>query len=273
MHKRLTGLLIILTASVGLTMVIGGIIFVYSVLDRPTAFFEEQLAVLTDSIETLSDAVDTAANSIDTASDTLETLQSLTLGLTDVVSNTHPALESADKLVTADLPDKLRAIQDTIPSLQQSADAVDRALIQVIEFEAQVANLGLISTTRIQYEPETMLGEAVSQLGHGLQGLPERLISIGPDIDQVEQELLVVQETILAIDALSTRVTQDLDKLAESIDKFDTLIARLDSLTDDLGTQVTPRLDLIKPLAIIFLVWLGLSQSAPLYLGIQLLKS
>jgi prefoldin subunit 5 len=269
MLKRLVGLVIVLIGLAGIALSLGGIIWVQRMSDRPPALVESRLILLEDSLTTISDTAETTAQGLSTVSDSLLNLQGITLRWTDVVSNTYPSLDAADGLITEDVPDRIRAIQDSLPALQQTAGVVDQTLIRLTQLQSLLANLGLVSTPSIFYNPDKLLSAAVGEFGTSLQGLPERLESVDPNLELVRQQLVVVEDTILAVNATNKAVSDDLERLVENVKRFEELMGELEEVPGDLRSDLTRLTRAAKPVVTLVLAWLGFSQLVPLYVGLQ----
>jgi uncharacterized phage infection (PIP) family protein YhgE len=272
MFKRLVGLLILLIGLAGVTISVGGIIYVQTIPEDPPGLVEDQLGLLQDSLVTLSGTITTTSQGLTTISDSLASLQDTTLQWTDAVSNTLPAIESADTLITQQLPDALRTVQETLPALEQTASIVDQTLIQVSQLQSLLRTLGLISSAPIYYNPDLLLGDGIAQLDGTLEGLPEQLESFGPSLDLVKQQLGVVNDTIVQINDINVAVTQDVQRLNENVDELNGIIARLEDVPGEVRTDFRDLVRMLKPVLTGLLVWLGLSQLVPLYFGFQVLR-
>jgi archaellum component FlaC len=273
MLKRLAGVIMIISGVIGVTLSVAGMILIQRIPEHPPARLEEQLTLLDDTLAALADGMDTASQGLDTAADGLETLQTTTVSLTRVISNTNPTLTTADNLITKEIPDRVDAIQGVLPTLERAAFAVDSALLQVSEFEALLVNLGFLSSPRITYDPEMFLSEGVARLEGSLVGLSDRLRSVEPNFNLAEQQLGDMEDVVNSVGDLSETVGEEIVRLQERVQEFDALLVRLDGAPGDLRDDVTTLIKTAKPATTALLAWLGLSQLVPLYVGLMALRS
>jgi hypothetical protein len=256
MVRKLFGLLMILAGATGLVISAAGLMLI-----RQTPNYAgETMGVQTGQGEvsrlSLAKAIDIAAESAQDASSALEALHETTLSLADVVSNTQPSLVATHELITDQLPASLEAIQSALPTLQTAAGSVDETLRQVSEFEALFVALGLISAPQIQYDPEVPLADSVATLGESLEGIPERLYSMDPLLDQIEQDTALVHSSILVMGDEIQALNEDLARLIELTEELEATSESLDTL-----------LRVARPVATFLLIWLAVSQLAPIYMG------
>jgi hypothetical protein len=173
-----------------------------------------------------------------------------------VVSNTQPSLVATHELITGQVPESLEAIQSALPTLQTAAGSVDETLRQVSEFETLFVALGLISSPQINYDPETSLADSIATLGESLEGIPERLESMDPLLDQLEEDTASVQSGILVISDEIQALNEDLARVIELTEELEAKSESLDAL-----------LRVARPVAMFLLIWLAVSQLAPIYIG------
>ena len=112
--------------------------------------------------------------------------------------------------------------------------------------------------------------ETVISLGSSMDGLPERLESLGAELAVADENLATISEDM-------DTIAGDLEKINGRIAEIPTLLDDYIRLTTDLSdairqsrARLQTQLDLLKRGIVIFLIWLGLIQLAPLYLGLEL---
>lgn len=262
MIRKLSGMLMISAGAMGLVISVIGLVLIQQTSGYVQEMTGEEVIRFQETPLTLLEAIDIASESAQNASDALGALEETTLSMADVVSNTQPSLAATRELITKEVPESLQTIQAALPTLQTAAEAVDETLRQVSEFESLFIALGLISSSQINYDPETSLADSVATLEGSLEGIPERLESLDPVLNQFEQDMDSVYEGILMVSTEIKALNADLERLVQ-------LTENLEATSQDLDTLIR----IARPIATFLLIWLAVSQLAPIYIGFVAIRS
>ncbi len=275
--RRMIGGAIVL---VGLLGLIGGLYGTYALqgaavkLERDVTsgmdFGLEGLEVVSDTLQVLIQTVDDTATVMDAAvassESTAETLAAL-----------EPAVQELSDIVATDLPDSITAIQDAMPALEQASGAIDQTLRTLAAFEwsttLPIINYELGFGLGVEYDPLVPLDESVAQLGEELAKLPTHLEGIEANLAKTHQELGETAESVEQVGESLAAVSQDLQTTSEMLAEYDDLLARATSQVREVRWNIRGRIQKGRITLSGILIWLTLSQLAPLYLGYTLLST
>ncbi|MCA9956067.1 MAG: hypothetical protein KC434_15165, partial [Anaerolineales bacterium] len=173
------------------------------------------------------------------------------------------------------VPDSLETIQQAFPSLEQVAGVIDSTLTTLNNFriDENILGLNLKYDLGIDYDPEVPFDQSVKELGEGLEGLPESLRTIEIYINVANNNLQTVSQDIRNLaDDLET-VNGRINELDPILDEYLRLITTTNDRTRQLRGQITDEVQSVKKGITFALVWLAISQVAPLYLGWELVTN
>lgn len=275
--RRIVGGVIVLMGVLGL---IGGLYGAYALqgaavkLERDVTsgmdFGLEGLEVVSDTLQALIQTVDDTAAVMDAAvassESTAETLAAL-----------EPAVQELSDIVATDLPDNITAIQDAMPALEQASSTIDQTLRTLAAFEwstrLPIINYELGFGLGVEYDPLVPLDASVAQLSEALTRLPTHLEGIEANLAQTEQELGETAESVEEMGESLATVSQDLQTISEVIAEYDDLLARATRQVRQVRWGIRDRIQRGRITLSVMLIWLTLSQLAPLYLGCTLLST
>ena len=273
--RRIIGAIII---AVGLIGLIGGLVYAYLLqdaaarLEREVAsgmdlglegleVISDTLQVLTKTVDDSAEVMDAAVASADQTAATLETLQ--------------PAVQELSSVVSTDLPNSIEAIQAALPALEQAASTIDGTLRALADFEwaavVPIINFELGFGLGIEYDPPVPLDQSVAQISEAMAGLPTHLDGIEADLLSTSQAL---GETVINVQEVGETlavVSEDLHATSEALHEYDALFTRTIDQARELRWSVRDQIRTGRAIVSGLLIWLALSQLAPLYLGYSLL--
>lgn len=230
----------------------------------------EGLEVMTDTLVILAQVVDDTIVTLDavqvsaqSSADTLRTLQ--------------PVIQEMNDIVTRDLPENIEAIQDAMPAVEQASSTIDQALRTLAGFEWSATiplvnyeiNLGL----GVDYDPPVPLDESVAQVSEALEALPGHLAAIEDDLVQTHQSLGETADSIEQVGEELAVVSGDLQDSSEVLEAYTALLSRTTKALRQVRWNIRQQIDQTRIALTAVLIWLALSQLAPLYLGCTLLFS
>ena len=132
--------------------------------------------------------------------------------------------------------------------------------------QAQILGFGL----GIEYNPDEPMDQSIDAIGKSFDGIPERLRGMSGSIKTANSNLSVMSTNLVMIGSDLHEINASLAKYPDLFNKYlesaVTARQRLQALQVELHNDV----QYIKTGLIVFLIWLGFAQLAPLYLGIEL---
>ena len=273
MFRRILGLLMLLIGIGGVGIAIFGAQMGHQLVDRVGTNFEQTLTLTSDSLDTVSETLVLAKSSIADINTVVTTTGTTANNLATTVEDTRPLLEQISTVATDQVPDSLETVQDAFPSLEQVAGVIDRTLVTLNSFriDEEIFGFNIQYDLGIDYEPEIPFDQSVQALGQGLEGIPESLRAMEAYITVTNDNLETVSQDIRTLaDDLQT-VNGRINEFDPILDEYLVLVTDINDSTRQMRAQIEDESARLKNGITLAMVWLALTQIAPLYLGWELL--
>ena len=274
MFRRILGLLMLLIGIGGVGIAIFGAQMGHQLVDRVGTNFEQTLTLTSDSLDTVSETLVLAKSSIADINTVVTTTGTTANNLATTVEDTRPLLEQISTVATDQVPDSLETVQDAFPSLEQVAGVIDRTLVTLNSFriDEEIFGFNIQYDLGIDYEPEIPFDQSVQALGQGLEGIPESLRAMEAYITVTNDNLETVSQDIRTLaDDLQT-VNGRINEFDPILDEYLVLVTDINDSTRQMRAQIEDESARLKNGITLAMVWLALTQIAPLYLGWELLN-
>ena len=276
--RRILGLIILLTALAILGGSIYAAITVGDALAGLGAGIRDNLAVAS---QTLATARNTLVLSRDTFSDVnggLGTAVAATANASLTVRDSRPLIDNVSGVVTQEVPEAVEGIQDALPNMIEVAGVIDGTLrtLSSIGIDRTInlpfgGSIPLQFDLGIDYAPAVPFDNSLRGFQASLEGLPESMRGLetdlqttGANLDALATDLQAASDNLAVI---NSRVGEVLPLIEQYLDLADQASAAIDRVDANVETQV----ETLRLGAIGVLIFLALSQLAPLYLGWELL--
>ena len=273
MFRRILGLLMLLIGIGGIGIASFGAQMGHQLVDRVGTNFEQTLTLTSDSLDTVSETLVLAKSSIADINTVVTTTGTTANNLATTVEDTRPLLEQISTVATDQVPDSLETVQDAFPSLEQVAGVIDRTLVTLNSFriDEEIFGFNIQYDLGIDYEPEIPFDQSVQALGQGLEGIPESLRAMEAYITVTNDNLETVSQDIRTLaDDLQT-VNGRINEFDPILDEYLVLVTDINDSTRQMRAQIEDESARLKNGITLAMVWLALTQIAPLYLGWELL--
>lgn len=275
MVRRLLGVVMLLIGLGGIVLAIFGARMGYRLVDRIATNFDETLQLTSQSLDTVLETLALAKRSIADVNTVMDTAESTADDLAQTVTDTRPLLGQISDVASTQVPDSLETIQQAFPSLEQVAGVIDSTLTTLNNFriDENILGLNLQYDLGVDYAPEVPFDQSVKELGEGLEGLPESLRTLEIYINVANNNLQTVSQDIRNLaDDLST-VNGRINELDPILDEYLRLITTTNDRTRQLRAQISDEAQSAKNGITLAMVWLAITQVAPLYLGWELVTN
>ncbi|MDX1416341.1 MAG: hypothetical protein R3293_19235 [Candidatus Promineifilaceae bacterium] len=278
MIRRILGLIILLISLIAVVLLLGGAYYAGQAVDSAALAVDNVLALTVDSLSTVSSTLEQTKATIVEANNTVETAVSLTANLSNTVADTRPVLDSVGAVVSEDVPANIEAIQTAIPNVAHVAGVVDSAMTTLSNFGIEQTipipfnPITLEFDLGIEYEPEEPFDQSILALGDSLEGMPDELRSLQGDLDVLSSDLELVSADILATSDDLAALNEQVALFIPLLDEYLNIVNQIIDSMSQAQAQLMTQLETIKSAIIIILVFLALTQLAPLYLGWELLS-
>ncbi len=272
MFKRVLGLLMLLIAVGGIVLAVAGARLGHRLVDRVAANFDQTLQLTSQSLDTVAETLTLAKSSIADVNTVMETAETTADNLAITINDTRPLLGQISSVASEQVPDSLETIEQAFPSLEQVAGVIDTTLVTLNNFRIDEEILGfpIQYDLGVDYAPEVPFDQSVRELGQGLEGLPESLRTLQVYINVSSSNLQTVSQDVRNLaDDLHT-VNGRINELNPILDEYLVLITTTNDNTRQLRAQINSDVQSIKNGITLVMIWLAITQIAPLYLGWEL---
>jgi hypothetical protein len=198
-----------------------------------------------DALLAVADGLRTTQQSAADASITLTQLSALTSNLGDLVSD--------------DVPGSLDSVRASLAPIEATAGVLD-------------GTLRALSFFGVDYDPETPLDEAIDDLDQRLADIPADLRRQGPLIQSAADSLNDFGSDTLVIAGDLSELRRSLIDTAATVGGYEVTIDEAARLIDDVQTNLTGRLDLLRWVTVLIAMALAITQTVPITFGLWLLQ-
>ena len=276
--RRVLGLIMLLT---GLTLLIASLAAAYFAGDALDGFADS----INRSVEVASTSLDAARSTLELARDSisdvdggLATAVTATAGAARTLDESRPLIDNVATVTTQEVPEAIEGMQTALPNMIEVAGVIDKTLttLSSVGIDQTIplpfgGSIPLRFDLGIDYNPTTPFDESLRVFEASLVGLPESLHGLEDDLAATNSNLASLSTDLQATSDNLGTINARMSDLGGLFDQYTLLIDDVAGLLAQIETQLGPRLELIRLVAIALLIALGLSQLAPIYLGWELI--
>jgi hypothetical protein len=273
MHmRRILGLIIILTAILGVVISVAGVVAGRRALERLGDELDAGLTTAVETLDNLENTLELSQSTVEAVIGSMDTLEQTALDASEAIDDTRPLITGASELVTVDVADALESVQQTISGLVGLAATIDRTLMALSQFRVEEDVLGVPITIDpgIEYDPDIPLPEAVNAISDSLAGIPEKLRAFSGEIAISDSNLETIGQDLALISGDIQEMKTSLEALPPLISSFQDNVAVANAQVVDIQSELSSNWRLIRTGLVIFFIWLGLTQIAPLVRGYEM---
>lgn len=274
MIRRVLGLIMLLVAFAGIAIGISAIVLARQFVDDVGAGIDETLLLTTDSLENIRETLLLAKNTVTQVNESIDTVEETVTNLGQSISQTRPLLQQVNTVASEDVPSSLEAVQQSLPNVSGVAAAIDETLTTLNDFQINQTVLGIPIRydLGINYDPDVPFNESIDDIGASLDGMPERLRSMGIYINVADNNLVTATADMRQLSRDLDGISQSVEEINPLLDEYIRIVGATADLVRQTRTQVRRSLVTAKTVLTLVFAWFALTQIAPLYLGIALLR-
>lgn len=273
--RRILGAVIILVGLAGLGFAVYGTIWLQDAADQVERDLVATLDGGLSGLEVISDTLVVIVQAVDDTGTVLDAAAAGSQTAADTIDAMRPAVRELSDVVAYDLPADIRRIQGAMPAVEQASGAIDKTLRTLADFQWKttipIINYPLELGLGIEYDPPIPLDESVADLSVALEQLPGKLAGVEASLFATDEGLGDTSESVGAIGASLATVQADLDATSAVLSEYNDLVAGATDRVRSVRRDLRGRIDGVRLTLSGVLVWLALSQLAPLYIGGTLL--
>lgn len=271
--RRIFGIALLLVAALGIVV---AVIIYQAVINWMDDLAAGTDVALNDTIVALEGAqagLTATSDTLTALGDTLGTAEVASLRVSQTLSDTQPLLDGVKTITTETVPDSLDTVQNTIPDMVQVAGVIDDTLETLASFQysRRILGIDIEFGLGVEYQPAIPFDVSVQQVGDSLNGVPEQMRDLGVEIDVTAGNLQLVSDDLEQIAADLANVNASISALPASLDQINGSLINTTDQIRGIRTGLPTQFADIKQGILIFAIWLGSFQLAPLYLGYELL--
>jgi ABC-type transporter Mla subunit MlaD len=271
--QRILGVVILLTAALGVILSVGGVVVGREVVDRVAMELDVGLTTAADTLENLDRTLQLTNDVIDQVVASLDTVEDALSNASKALQETRPMVKDVGGIVTGDVADALESVQNAIDPLVSLSATIDTVLRGLSDFAVEETILGIPVTIDlgIEYDPEVSLPDTVQAIGDSIEGLPESLRVLSEDVENADANLGIISQDLTAISSDLGEIHNSLGELPDLVDGFSGNVDSAQEQIQSVQSRLNDAIQLVKTATIVFFVWLGLTQIAPLSWGYELI--
>jgi ABC-type transporter Mla subunit MlaD len=271
--RRILGVVIALTAALGVILSVGGVVVGRDVVDRVAVELDTGLTTATDTVDNLDRTVRLTSDVIDQVVASLDTVEDALSNASKALQETRPMVKDVGGIVTGDVADALESVQNTVDPLVSLSTTIDTVLRGLSDFAVEETILGIPVTfdLGIEYDPEVSLPDTVQAIGDSIEGLPESLRVLSEDVENADANLGTISQDLTAISSDLGEIRNSMGELPDLVDGFSENVDSAQEQIQSVQSRLSDAIQLVKTATVIFFVWLGLTQIAPLSWGYELI--
>lgn len=227
--SRIIGFIWICTSVLWATLGITGIFYVSTKMSTAETVIDEQLNLVIDTLKTTEEIVVHASEVVSSTQQSLTSVQKSVHDASVGLSDLRPLLWETTKVVTLDVPVALDGVQNSMPSLIETANSIDDTLTWLSVLEITIPNpfgnnwnydLG------ISYDPEIPFNESLEELSSNLEGIPDDMRNLDDSLSTADENLLLISDDLAYL-------AGDIDLMKSQIQEFNPRIESLAGNMED----------------------------------------
>jgi hypothetical protein len=274
MLRRILGVVMLLIGVSGVILSVVGVIIGRRIIDTVGGGLDDTLQLTTQSLDTVEDTLLLAKSTMGEVNAGLGTVHTTAVDLGQTINATRPLLDQIAEVASEDVPTSIEAVQTSLPAMIQVAAAIDDTLTTLNSFGVNQTILGvpIQFDLGVNYDPEVPFDESVSVIGASLDGLPARLRSLRIYINVADNNLETISGDIFTISEDLSHINSRLTETGPLLDDYIRIVTEANDNARRARTTIQQQLSTAKLMVTVVMIWVGLIQIAPLYLGWELLS-
>lgn len=273
-RRKFLGIIMLLVAVTGLGISVAGVIVGRQLIDNIGAGLDQTLALSVESLDNIEDTLLLTKQTIRQVNDGVETVEGTALNLSRTLNETRPLLGQLSQVASEDLPASLEAIQSAIPTVSDAAAAIDDTLVTLNNFriDQSIFGIPIQYDLGINYAPDVPFDQTIDEVGGSLDGVPQRLRTLKIYLNVASTNLGTASGDMRSISRNLKTINTSVAAVEPLIDEYIRIVIETNVLIEETRIGIRRDLATAKLFVTITMIWIGLAQAAPFYLGWGLLQ-
>ena len=271
MRKALGIVMLIIGVSGVVLSVVGTIIGQRLVADLGKGL-EANLTLTLDGLDTVNESLILTKSTVGSLSEGLATVEDTAENVSVAIDDTRPLLQQASTVTTQRVPESIETFQEGLPALIEVAGTVDETMRTLSNFnvDRRILGIPLSFDLGVDYDPEVPFDETVEELGASLEGMPEQLRSLEESMSVTDDNMRAISRNVSEIGRDLSAINEDVAEIEPLLDEYISTVREISDALRQARLSVRRQLDQMRIVVTVIMVWFGLMQIAPLYLGWEL---
>lgn len=261
--SRISGLALVSAAVIGLIFSLSGLVLLGVYSTRINANLMGTLDGLSDALAVTAGGLDIAHGAVMEADTALGSLAVTLEGVNTSLTESRPSLESISDLLGTELPNTIRATQDSLESAETSAKNIDNLLTSL----SKIPFLG-----SLVYNPKVPLNKTIGDVSDSLNEIPEDLINAQKGMDLTIETMDSINLELGTIAESTTQIRDSTTETIKVIEDYQVIMDDFNKAVEQLQTNLPRYLRWATAAAVLFLLWLGLAQIGLLIQGSEMVR-
>ncbi|MEA3349912.1 MAG: hypothetical protein U9Q82_04760 [Chloroflexota bacterium] len=254
---------------------IAGMIYGDKTIQAAQEWMDLKMSPVIESLGTVHTILIEAGDVLTTVETSLATVGGATTDVALTLTDTRPLVDETAQVLVYDVPETIEGVQDSMPSLIETAATVDETLAFLSAFKMVVpipfgddVDIGL----GVDYNPEVPLDQALEDLNDNLEGLPEDLRALEDNLDTADANLLILSDDLSALADDLSDVNQQMEDINPQLDDVADDVQALRIALEDVQERGLEVLPTVRMVYMVLLSLILLGQVPAVYAGVILLR-
>ena len=273
--RRAIGIVIILVGLGGLVGALYSLFTLRQAADDLNQVVAEGVDYGIEALTVISKTLTIADQTVEDTAAVLDNVVKSSQSTAQALESIRPAIQELNSVVSMDLPASLEAIRNAMPGVEQASHIIDSTLRKLASFQwstiIPIVNHELSFGLGIDYDPPVPLDVSVAQVNAALAGMPDQLEGVQADLQATNQSLGDTAIDVRQAGESAEAISRDLHATSQALEESSDLVGRAIDQLEEAREEANHKIHSGYRLLSGVLIWLALSQIAPLYLGCTLL--
>ncbi|WP_374689197.1 hypothetical protein [Promineifilum sp.] len=276
--RRILGLIMLLTGLTILALSLAGAYYVGDRLSALSVGLKSSLDLAGQSLDTARATLGVVESTVGDLGGSLDTAVQATGNASRTLSDSRPLIDNVAAVTTQEVPEAVEGIQAALPNMIEVAGVIDNTLVTLSSFGIDRtiplpfgASIPLQFDLGIDYNPSAPFDDTLRGFQGSLDGLPESLRGLEEDLRLTNDNLASLATDLQATSDNLTAINTRVGEIAPLLAQYTALIDQLDGTIAQVEGNLDRQIDLLRIGVPALLIFLALTQLAPLYLGWELL--
>ncbi|HSH03543.1 MAG TPA: hypothetical protein VLL52_13560 [Anaerolineae bacterium] len=271
--KKLLGGSMFVTGVLGILLSVTGFMAGFWVVNDMQNRIDSVLLRSIQTLQTTRSVIDLSTQTVTEVQQGINTVQETTNTLSQTITDTRPFLGNIGEVTTESIPTSLDAVTAALPNVAASAATIDDVLTALSSFQYKRTIFGapFEIDLGIDYAPVERFDVSVNRIGTSLEGTPAQLRALDLNFQTADTNLLALSTNLTQIGTELNSLERTVTDLNPLLDQYLLLVDQTLITLADSRTQIAEQLVRVKIFITLVMIWFGLIQTVPLYLGYHLI--